>query len=718
MQHKPAGFFCCILFLLMLVSGLSAQTCPSKYFSYSFRGTTYDTFMHAAFTPAGEIVATGNLLDYNGAVHIAKYSKNGLPLWSNYYTIGFFSFYNPTFLSKVKVNDFVITPDGGMVVAGSILQYYNNRAIEVYSQLAMLAKIDKYGIVQWTRVYHPAGTYPDLAFNNLVQTADGDLVVYMTQDKGPSTNWAYSNHNRVIRFSAGGVIKWVSSLNTGLYDSGGNGFSFSRGITQLANRNIAIADVVYQADRTSGVFHMYDSRIHILSLDYNTGKPVWESSYPYILPPSDTFYVPQIEDLRQLPDGHLSLSTSLYLSTPASPVLSKKPVTLIAGSTGLVEKLVAVTSSTGNPLSLKDVIMGPGPGTKKILLADGNLSVVATVDAGGNITGTKGYSGNFPPNALAENARGTAILMSNNASLNYQLLLTDATGSVACADTPGPVTTEVIIPVNENPAAVVTAPVVFSEPESRSYFVDKAYPLKIKAEYPLQETVICEDPVECCRDVVDNTHITNITLCEGRTYTLPDNTIIKDSGTYYVIYKTQAGCDSLTFTRVKLDKSLASFTLGNDTCLTGQSHITLRATPGYTAYSWMGAFPAGTDTFRVFSPGIYRVRVTNTCGSKTDSAEVFDRCDFPVYMPTAFTPDRDNLNDDFGVPLQNKNRLISLRVFNRWGEIVFETNSVNKRWDGTYKNQALKTDIFIYYLEMRGLSGNLITQKGSLLLIR
>lgn len=718
MQHKAASLFYILLWLLVFTGTATSQTCPSKYFSSTFRGTTYDTFSHVAFTPSNEIVAAGSLLDYNGAAHIAKYSKNGEPIWSNYYTIGFFTFYNPTFLSKVQVNDFVLTPDDGMIVAGSLLQYYNNRVNEIYSHLAMLAKIDKYGIVQWTRVYHPSGTFPDLAFNNLIQTADGDLVVYMSQDKGPSIAYGYNSYNRVIRFSANGTIKWVSSLYTGLYDAGGTGFAHSRGLTQLSDKNIALADVVYQTNRSTGIFRMYDSRIHFLSLDYNTGKPVWESSYPYTLPPSDTFYVPDIEDLRQLPDGHLSVSTTLYVSTPASPALTKKPVTLITSSRGVVEKIGVITGTSGNPVLLKDVIAGPAADTKKILLAEGTVSVVATVDAGGNITAAQGYSGSFPPNCMAESARGTAIVMSNNRSLNYELLVTNLSGSIPCAEAPVSVTAEIITPVNENPAAVSTAPDVYTEIESRGLFVDKAYPLKIKAEYPLQKTVNCEDPVECCKDVVDNTHISNITLCEGSTYTLPDNTIIKDSGTYYVVYKTPAGCDSLTFTKVKLDKSLSAFTLGNDTCLTGQSRITIRATPGYTAYSWMGALPTPYDTFRVFNPGVYRVKVTNVCGTKSDSIEVFDRCDFPVYLPTAFTPNGDNLNDYFGVPLQNKNRLLSLRIYNRWGEIVFETNSVAKRWDGTYKNQVLKTDIFVYYLEMKGFSGNLITQKGSLLLIR
>ncbi|MCX6317054.1 MAG: gliding motility-associated C-terminal domain-containing protein [Bacteroidetes bacterium] len=719
MRYKSGIILLLILcWCLVGTNTANAQSCASKYYSYTFKGSTYDTFSRVLFTPTGDIVAAGQLLDYNGAAHLARYSKNGTPIWSNYYTIGFFTFYNPTFLSKVRIYDMVLTPDGGMVVAGSILQYYNNRVSEIYSHLALLAKIDKYGIVQWTRTYHPRGTYPDLAFNNIIQTSDGDFIAYMSQDKGPSLFDALSCHNRVLRFSATGQIKWVSELYTGHYDAGGTGFAHSRGLTQLADKNIAVADVVYQVRRNVETFRMFDSRLHFLSLDYATGKPVWESSYPYTLPPADTFFVPSVEDITQLPDNRLSINTSLYLSTPISPALSKKPVTLIASSRGVVEKLVTISASSGNPLYLKDVNPGSVSGTKKILLGEGNTSAILTIDAGGNPLSIKAFSGSFPPNRMAESSRGAALLMSNNQSLYYQLLLTDANGNAACADATASLITETLPPDNVNPAAVLTLARVYTELESRSFFTDKAYPLIIKAAYPLQPTVDCEEPLLCCKDVVDSTHINTITLCEGSTYTLPDNTVVKEAGTYFVTNRTAGGCDSITFTKLVLDKNLSALTLGNDTCLTGQSRITLRATPGYKSYSWMGSVAVPVDTFRVAAPGIYKVKVVNSCGSKTDSVEVYDRCDFPVYLPTAFTPNRDFLNDDFGVPLQNKNRLISLRIYNRWGEIVFETNSVYKKWDGTYKNQPLKTDIFLYQLDMNGLSGNFITQKGTVLLIR
>jgi gliding motility-associated-like protein len=66
----------------------------------------------------------------------------------------------------------------------------------------------------------------------------------------------------------------------------------------------------------------------------------------------------------------------------------------------------------------------------------------------------------------------------------------------------------------------------------------------------------------------------------------------------------------------------------------------------------------------------------------------------------------------------NKNLFVSLKIFNRWGQLVFHSKDANKGWDGNLNNIPQATGIFIYYVEMKGLSGNKLSQKGTLLLIR
>ena len=87
-------------------------------------------------------------------------------------------------------------------------------------------------------------------------------------------------------------------------------------------------------------------------------------------------------------------------------------------------------------------------------------------------------------------------------------------------------------------------------------------------------------------------------------------------------------------------------------------------------------------------------------------------------MPSAFTPNNDNNNDYYSISSLNKNRLISFKIFNRWGQIVFQTTNPNDKWDGKVKNEPLQFGTFVYYVEMEGLSGNRITAKGTFVLIK
>jgi gliding motility-associated-like protein len=705
-------------FLLSVIAAAFSQDCQSKYLSLTYKGTTFETFSHAAYTPSNEIIGAGYLLDYNGVAHLAKYTKNGTPIWSNYYSIKFFTFYNPTFFSRVRFNDFVLTPDGGIVVVGTMVRYYDNRANVVLSDMALLAKIDKYGNVEWSRTYLPSIGLPDISFSNIYQTTDGDFIVYMANDKGPSFSFQTGSYNRVIRFSASGQVKWVTSLLTGAYHAGGTSVFFKRCITQLANKNIVVGDAVYKSAPGTENFKISDGRLHFFSLDYKTGKMSWESDYPYTIPVSDSFFVPDINHVTELPDGRLSFTTSLYLSTPSQPVLAKKPVTIITDNKGVAQKLISYYNSSGNNYKLVDVITGNTPGNKNILLQFGNMSVVTSADKEGAIHSNNGYAGIFPANCFATGSRGHSIFMSDYNSLQFKLLITNANGQTACADTPAEVLSEAIPAGNDNTNPVITDALINNETDYRSYFVDYEYTLQKKVEYPLVTTIDCEDPIECCKDFIDTFNIRQVKICEGSSYTLPGNNMVKDSGTYYVVYKTATGCDSVTYHRVTVDKSLSVLKLAMDTCLTGKDTIVLKATEGYNGYNWMGGTSTSTSSFKIKAPGVYWVSVTNFCGTKKDSIEIFDRCDFPIYMPDAFTPNGDNLNDDFGVPKQNKNRLIDFKIYNRWGQIIFQTNQISKRWDGKFKNQLLNSDIFVYHLVMEGLSGNRITHKGKILLIR
>jgi gliding motility-associated-like protein len=95
-----------------------------------------------------------------------------------------------------------------------------------------------------------------------------------------------------------------------------------------------------------------------------------------------------------------------------------------------------------------------------------------------------------------------------------------------------------------------------------------------------------------------------------------------------------------------------------------------------------------------------------------------------VYVPNAFTPNGDGINDVFtvygSVDVRKVNRLM---VFDRWGELLYEAtdfpaNDLTNGWDGTFKTKKMNAGVYVYYTEVELLNGEKVIRKGDLTLLR
>jgi gliding motility-associated-like protein len=90
-----------------------------------------------------------------------------------------------------------------------------------------------------------------------------------------------------------------------------------------------------------------------------------------------------------------------------------------------------------------------------------------------------------------------------------------------------------------------------------------------------------------------------------------------------------------------------------------------------------------------------------------------------VYVPNAFTPNGDETNDVFMVSTFGiKEEGFILRVFDRWGGIVFESNDLFKGWDGSHNGDFCKSDVYVYSVVYFDLNNSLNSFKGTVALIR
>ncbi len=127
-----------------------------------------------------------------------------------------------------------------------------------------------------------------------------------------------------------------------------------------------------------------------------------------------------------------------------------------------------------------------------------------------------------------------------------------------------------------------------------------------------------------------------------------------------------------------------------------------------------------TSVLTVFDAGVYIATVTNQCGSVSDTVEVVEtECECNYFIPNAFTPNGDNLNDVFQPRLSSSISNVRVQVFNRWGNLVFEEEGATFSWDGIYEGKPVPSDVYSYYVEMDcDVDGQTLIQKGALTILR
>lgn len=88
-----------------------------------------------------------------------------------------------------------------------------------------------------------------------------------------------------------------------------------------------------------------------------------------------------------------------------------------------------------------------------------------------------------------------------------------------------------------------------------------------------------------------------------------------------------------------------------------------------------------------------------------------------LFVPTAFSPNDDNQNDlecVYGKCIES----LLFSIYDRWGEKVFETTNQQQCWDGTYRGKRMNTGVFVYYLQATFKTGESVTKKGNIGLVR
>ena len=269
--------------------------------------------------------------------------------------------------------------------------------------------------------------------------------------------------------------------------------------------------------------------------------------------------------------------------------------------------------------------------------------------------------------------------------------------------------------------------------------------------YWIEVTNICEtftDTINVNYQLLPIIYLGNdTTICQGETLTLDatgpntaylwqDNSAnptftVTQQGIYWVEVSIN-NCSSTDTININYF-SLLKISLGNDTTICEGAMFTLDATSPNVSYLWQDN--SVNSTLLVTQQGTYWVKVINSCEIISDTIVIEPgECDCKLCIPDAFTP------DGFGIDINNKlyvfNKLanhgdvlemISLKIFNRWGELIFEASEISQivypegGWDGSHMKSGKKTEVgvYVWLMEAHALkAGKIGPISGNVSLIR
>lgn len=136
-------------------------------------------------------------------------------------------------------------------------------------------------------------------------------------------------------------------------------------------------------------------------------------------------------------------------------------------------------------------------------------------------------------------------------------------------------------------------------------------------------------------------------------------------------------------------------------------------------YNYVWSTGDSTPYIEIRESGTYGSTVSNACGSINESVEIkFVPCENCVYVPNAFTPNGDQVNDVFRAYSPCPLRQFRMQIFNRWGEVVFESQEIGKGWDGNNNGTKSEDGVYVYRISYIYENNEREVRSGSLTLIK
>jgi len=215
----------------------------------------------------------------------------------------------------------------------------------------------------------------------------------------------------------------------------------------------------------------------------------------------------------------------------------------------------------------------------------------------------------------------------------------------------------------------------------------------------------------------------NAAICANESYSFGE-TALTQSGTYTHAFPT-SGCDSIVTLHLTVYPAVSVSIHSSAFEINEGALVQLNALSSTQPldYLWSGGMdfsnPAiGNPTAVIEHSAFVMITVTDTNGcTATDQLTVAFPQTSTLYIPNSFTPDNDEFNQVFRVSYTNINEF-SMLIFDRWGEIIFESYDINAGWDGTYHGKIVQDGAYVYRVTAIGMDAVVYDLTGHVIVLR
>ena len=197
---------------------------------------------------------------------------------------------------------------------------------------------------------------------------------------------------------------------------------------------------------------------------------------------------------------------------------------------------------------------------------------------------------------------------------------------------------------------------------------------------------------------------------------------INEPGTYWLLVNDDCNVNDLNDTVWIKIKPAVEADLGADVLLCEKAMLQFYA-PVCDSCLFEWSTGSQADSIEVKEQGSYWLSVKNNNGcTSTDTVEVsIVKCECELYIPNAFTPNEDGLNELFNPVYDCDVADYTLKIINRWGELVYTTNNITAGWTGMFNNRTVLSGIYIYVITYRplikGKPNDRIVKRGTVAVI-